>query len=155
MTLDGAIRTAYTYVELTEIINGGAILYDNYGFVAAAFQNYTAIIDGASTWASLELYNQGDSANALNLYNDPASGSGEAIPATEWGGTGEARQRVAFGYTTLQFQEECFFCTILVYSPHEDALSSALCMGEAICEMIQAPTPAAETSWGEVKTLFR
>lgn len=155
LTLDGEPRTAYTYTELTEIINGGASFYAGYGFVAAAFQNYTAIFDETTTWASLELFNQGTPSNAQNLYNDSGSGSGDPIPAGDWPGTGEARQRAAFGYTTVQFREECFFSTIQVYSQHEDALASAVCVGGEICEMIQGATPAANDSWGSVKQLFR
>ncbi len=118
--LDGEIRTASTLEELMGIIDGGAILYGNHGFVSAAFQNYLGVIAGQPVAASVNLFNQGTEAQAGELFDDPQSGSGTAV--TDWTGSGEARTLVGFGTTSFQFHEECFYVSILVVSAEGEAL---------------------------------
>jgi hypothetical protein len=150
---DGAPTTAYSLEELMEIIDGMAMLYGQYGFVAAAFQNYAGEIGGTPTGATLAAFNQGSAENAQALYLDPESGWGDAV--TDWEGTGAARIRIDFGYVTFQFWEECFFVSIVVGQGDEGLGDAARCLAEAALESIQGATPAAIDDWGAIKAQFR
>ena len=150
---DGDPMTAYTLEELTLIINGAAYLYDQYGFVAAAFQNYAGEVLGVPTYMTLSTFNQGSADNAAALYHDSNSGSGD--PILDWSGSGEARVRVDFGYVTFQFWEECFFVTIVVGSGGEDAVPEARCIAEETVRLIDEPLPIAMPGWGFIKSLCR
>ncbi len=151
--LDGEIRTASTLEELMGIIDGGAILYGNHGFVSAAFQNYLGAIAGQPVAASVNLFNQGTGAQAGELFDDPQSGSGTAV--TDWTGSGEARTLVGFGTTSFQFHEECFYVSILVVSAEGEALTAARCLADGICVLIRGAVPARQWSWGSIKMGFR
>jgi len=150
---EGDPATAYTLEELTEIIDGGAYLFDSYGFVAAAFQNYAGEVAGQPSQMTLAIYNQGSVDNAEALYNDPNSGSGE--PVDDWTGSGEARFQVAFGIVTFEYWEECFFVSIIVTTGGEDAVPHARCMAEQVMVDIQGNTSTRLPSWGDIKALFQ
>jgi hypothetical protein len=150
---DGEPQTAYTLEELAVIIDGGAFLFEEYGFVAAAFQNYTGDAGGTPSAATLGLYNQGSAANAEALYNDPDSGYGDPVPG--WTGSGAARYRVAFGYLTLDLWEECFYASLIFVAGGELALPDAICLGETVVNGIQQVTPAGTTTWGDLKEAYR
>jgi hypothetical protein len=147
------LRTAYNYEELTVIINGGASFYMGYGFVAAAFQNYAGEPLGTPTTVTLNLFNQGSPENALALYQDPESGSGD--PVADWPGSGEARVRVAFGVITFQFREGCFFASLVMIPGDETVLDHVTCLATETMNLIQAETPVTLDSWGNIKRGFR
>jgi len=147
--LDGELRTAYTFQELTEIINGGASFYWDYGFVGGAFQNYTLELPGDPTIGSLNLYNLGTPENASALYADPGSGSGD--PIVDWPWPGEARLSIGYGIATLQFREECFFGSFLILPGDESNASEALCPSGVIITKILGSTPVYSQSWGSIK----
>ncbi len=149
----GEAMAAYTLEQLMEIINGAAGLFEQYGFVAAAFQNYAGEVAGNPTEMTLSVFNQGTAENAEDLYNDPESGLGD--PIGDWGGSGEARVRVAFGVVTFQFWEECFFASIVVISGGEQAVPHARCIAEAVVSLIQGATPTTAHSWGSIKADFQ
>lgn len=150
---DGAPMTAYSLEELMEIIDGMAMLYDQYGFVAAAFQNYAGEIGGTPTPATLAAFNQGSAENAAALYLDPESGWGDAV--TDWEGTGAARLRIDFGYVTFQFWEECFFVSIVVGQGDQGLDAAARCLAEAALDLVQGTTPAEIQNWGAIKAQYR
>ena len=150
--LDGDAAGAYTYAELTEIVNGEAGLYDLYGFVAAAFQNYGVDVGDGQAVATLSLFNQGTAAAAAALYADSQSGTGD--PIMDWSGSGEARLRIAFGVTTLQFREECFFGQVVVISAEGAAETAARCLADVIAASIRGEVPTDSRSWGRLKARF-
>jgi hypothetical protein len=150
---DGSPLTAYTYEELTLIINGAAALYELYGFEAAAFQNYEIDVGGSTASATLALFDQGTDANAIALYTDPASGSGD--PVAGWGGTGEARLKTELFSQTIQFREECVFGSLTVMSTSTAALDVTLCLGEAICVEIQQQIDIQSFSFGGLKARYK
>lgn len=149
----GAPLTAYTYKELTYIINGEAALYDHYGFEAAAFQNYEIDIGGSVAAATLAIFDMGTAANAIALYTDPASGGGD--PVAGWGGSGEARLTTQLFSQTLQFREECVFGSLNVMSTSTAALDAALCLGEAVCTEVQGQIDTQAVSFGSLKARYR
>ncbi|NWF91219.1 MAG: hypothetical protein HXY50_17365 [Ignavibacteriaceae bacterium] len=159
---DGTPRTADSFQELAQIIDGAAGLHDQYGFVSAAIQNYAGDRSerGGSqapsapvVAATLALFNQGTSENASLLYGDPASGMGE--PIAGWGCAGEARFRVAAGSTVVQFREECFFGSITVLSGEEAGVDGARCLAERACSLVRQAVPVKKEGWGSLRALFR
>ena len=150
---DGEPVKATTIEELAEIIDGAAYLYGQYGFVAAAFQNYSGEVAGEPTLMTLAAFNQGTAENAEALYNDSDSGSGD--PVGDWNGTGQARMRIAFGTVTFQFWETCFFVSIIVVTGGEEAVPAARCIADAVVNLIQNPTAADQRTWGGLRILFR
>ena len=76
---DGEAQTAYTIEEFTDIIDGGAFLYEEYGFVAAAVQYYAGEVAGEPVAMTLSGFNQGTAENGGALYYDPDRGSGVAV----------------------------------------------------------------------------
>ena len=150
---DGDPLTAYDQQQLTEIINGGAFLYIQYGFVAAVFQNYIGEVSGEPASGMISLYNQGSAANARALYLDPESGFGD--PILDWQWSGEARINYGIGNITLQFWEECFFGAVLIMTDGDEPVQSARCLAEAVCVMIHDALPVQHGSWGLLKTRFK
>ena len=149
---DGETQTAETLEELTDIINGGAHLFVTYGFVAAAFQDYAGEVGGAPVLISLQVYNQGTAENAEALYNDLDSGWGD--PVGDWEGSGDARMRMAFGFVTFQFWEECFFVTVIANAGGEDSVPHVRCLADEVLSGIQQATPIAQPTWGAIKRAF-
>lgn len=150
---DGEPMTAYSYEELMQIINGAAGLYEQYGFVAAAFQNYVGEVAGEPAVATLSAFNQGTAENAEALYHDPEFDPGE--PVADWPGSGEARVVPYLLSVTFQFWEECFFISINM-SPGEDAgIQEARCLAEVVLTLIQGSVPARTETWGNIKASFQ
>jgi len=152
-TRDGEPMAAYTLQELMLIIDGEAFLYDRYGFVAAAFQNYAGEVGGEPAAMTLAAFNQGTAENARALFHDPDSGGGDPLP--DWTGSGEARVTVAFGFVTFQFWEECFFVSIVVNAGGQGAVPDARCMGGAVVDLISQVSPVSHGGWGSLKALYR
>ncbi len=65
-------REATDYSSLYDIIDGGAEVYINHGFIEGVHQNYYGSIQSSSKTLQLLIYDMGDSTNAYNLYHDPA-----------------------------------------------------------------------------------
>ncbi len=135
------------------VIDGGAFLYLQYGFVSAAFQNYSGIIAGQTVLGTLSVFNMGTEANALALYNDPASGMGSPVP--EWPCPGEARVQDYFGSVYLQFREDCFFCSLVLHPVDLTAFPEMRCLGEQSCGLLSGPVPVSPSSWGSIKAVYR
>jgi hypothetical protein len=150
---DGVPQSAHTLEELAQIIDGGAFLFGQYGFVAAVFGNYAGEIGGEPAAVTVSIFNQGTAANAEALYTDPNSGSGDPLPG--WVGSGAARYRAAFGFFTCEFWEECFYGSIVFTAGGDAAMPEALCLGQAIVDAISQATPAQTLRWGDVKAAFR
>ncbi len=144
-TFDGGVIVATNLEELTEVINGGAGVYIDYGFIEAAFQNYQLDLGGSPANVSLFLYNQGLAANAADLYDHFEIGTETTI--TDWAGSGEARYRLGLGNITIDFHELCFYGKIQILASGADALDAGRCLGEAICALV-ALTPVEVSGWG-------
>jgi hypothetical protein len=154
VTLDGEPMTAYTPSELYALINGGAQIYFDHGWVATALQNYSIDVAGQPVPATLKLFNQGTEANATALYDELLSiGIWEPIP--DWLGSGVAHYRTELFSITLQFREACFVSDIIVLSTEPAALAAARCLGETTAALIQGQSPVDGTTWGHVKATYR
>lgn len=152
---EGAPQTASNIEELTEIINGGAYLFEEYGFTAAAFQDYAGQAGGADVLIEVGVFNQGTQENAQALYNDPDSPGHDAEPIEEWGGSGEARMRVSFGFVYLQFWEDCFFVWVIASAGGDEAVPGSRCLADSVVELIQGATPTLPWTWGRIRAAFR
>lgn len=69
---DDDYREATDYSSLYDIIDGGAEIYINHGFIEGVHQNYYGSIQGSEQILQLLIYDMGDSSNAYNLFHDPA-----------------------------------------------------------------------------------
>ncbi len=149
-SFDGAPYVAHNAEELQVVVNGGYTTYTDRGFIEAVFQNYTVDL-GSPVGAMLSLFNQGETANAVDLYGElDVPGT---VPIADWTGSGLARSFVTGFATEVQFQELCFYGSVLIMSGEDEALASARCLGEAICDLIYT-TPSATCPWGKAKTVF-
>jgi len=144
--------TASTVEELAALIDGSAYFYAAYGFVAAAFVNFAGEIAGEPAEITVSLFNQGSEENALTLYQDEGSGTGE--PVADWPGSGAARLQAGLGTVTFQFHEACFFASLATTAGGEAGVAPARCLAEAILARIQAATPERVESWAAIKQLF-
>ncbi len=149
---DGDLQTANNIEELTVVINGGAYLFEQYGFVSGAFQDFSGLVDATPVLISVKIFNQGTPENAINLFNDDESGSDD--PVDEWSGSGLARLRTNFGMVVLNFQEECFYVIITSDTGGDGALPSVICLANKVLDLIYTATPVTSNTWGRMKHLF-
>ncbi len=101
---------------------------------------------------TLSVFNQRTAENGEALYYDPDSGSGD--PVGDWGGSGAARRRIAFGIVSFQFWEECFFVSIVVTSGSDAAVPHARGIAEGVTDLILGATQSRSITWGEIKVAF-
>jgi len=101
---------------LYDIINGGAEVYIDEGFVSAVFQVYRGDIG----IVHLNIYDQGSDINALATYERVSIGIG--MP---WDGAGtEARiDEVGLASYTLEFWQQNFFVQVIIEEKTEEALN--------------------------------
>jgi len=121
--------------SLYELINGGAEIFIDNGFISAAFQTYNSCIGGVCSTAPVQLriYDQGDSANSLAVYNRVGSGIG--IP---WDGAGtEARiDESALAAYTIEFWKSNFFVQVVIEDKTDEALNIAKLFASQISDAI-------------------
>jgi hypothetical protein len=120
----GAYEEANDYDGLYDIINGGAEVYIDEGFVSAAFQIYENCIGEVCSVAlvHLRIYDQGNSENARAVYDKVSTGIG--IP---WDGAGvEARvDESALAAYVVEFWEENFFVQVVIEEKTDESLNIA------------------------------
>ena len=56
--------------ELTDVINGGAEIYIEHGFVEGVHQNYTGTIQGLNKQLTIKIYDMGNSDDCTALFSD-------------------------------------------------------------------------------------
>ena len=118
----GAYDEASDHESLYVLINGGAEIFIDRGFVSAAFQQYTSCVTGVcgTTLLTLRIYDQGNEANAIAVYDEGAFG----IP---WGDAGvEARidERGLASYA-VEFWQRSFFVQVIIEEKTDEALNVA------------------------------
>jgi hypothetical protein len=120
----GAYEEANDYDGLYDLINGGAELFIDNGFVSAAFQIYSNCIGEVCTTAlvHLRIYDQGTEDNAMATYD--RVGTGIAMP---WDGAGmEARiDESGLASYTVEFWQRSFFIQIIIEEKTDEALNIA------------------------------
>ena len=122
--------TANDSTSLYTIIDGGAELYIDLGFVAGAFDGYT---DGSHP-ICIEIYDQGSPSNAASVYQ--ATNDGEYKPITTAGDSARMDTSLVFNIE-IEMIVDKFFVRIFTTDTKEDAY-------------IQAATSMAQNIAGEV-----
>jgi hypothetical protein len=118
----GAYEEANDYDSLYALINGGAEVFIDQGFVSSAFQQYNNCVGGACSAAIvyLRIYDQGSSENAQSVYDKIATGIG--IP---WDGAGfESRiDESALASYTVEFWQRNFFVQVIIDEKTDESLN--------------------------------
>ena len=113
----GAYDEANDSDGLFDLINGGAEIFIDEGFVSAVFQIYV----GDMGTVRLRIYDQGSETNALIVYERVALGFG--IP---WDGAGtEARIDESDLTYTVEFWQKNFYVKVTIEERTEEALNVA------------------------------
>jgi hypothetical protein len=120
----GAYEEASDYDGLYDLIDGGAEVFIDNGFVSAAFQIYNDCSGGVCSTAlvHLRIYDQGSEENAMTTYDRVGTGIG--VP---WDGAGaEARiDESGLASYMLEFWQRNFFVQVIIEEKTEEALNVA------------------------------
>ncbi len=121
----GTYDEADDYDSLYAVIDGGAQIFIDNGFVSAVFQQYNCTSVGSecsTALVSLRIYDQGNEENAQKVYDRVATGIG-----TPWTGAGvEARiDESAIASYTIEFWIKNFFVQVIIDEKSDEALNTA------------------------------
>ena len=120
----GVYDEANDYDELYDLINGGAEVFIDNGFVSAAFQIYINCVGGACADAAVHvrIYDQESEANAAAVYDRVATGIG--MPWHEAGM--EARiDESGLAVYTVEFWQRNMFVQVVIEEKTDEALNIA------------------------------
>jgi hypothetical protein len=117
----GAYEEADDYDSLFFMIDGGAQVYIDNGFVSGAFQDYASsvgVIGGLEV--TVRIYDQGSEANAKIVYDKIATGIG--VP---WNGAGkEARiDESALASYIVEFYQKNLFVQVYIQQKTDESLN--------------------------------
>jgi len=120
----GAAEEANDFDGLFDVINGGAEVFIDNGFVSAAFQIYNECIAGVCSTAlvHLRIYDQGSEDNARATYDKVGTGIG--IP---WNGAGmEARvDESGLASYIVEFWQRNLYVQVIIEEKTDEALNVA------------------------------
>jgi hypothetical protein len=128
----GTYIEAEDYQSLYDIIDGGAQVFIDNGFVSGAFQIYMGATGGGSD-ITVRIYDQGSEANARTLYDKVATGIG--IP---WNGAGtEARiDESSLASYTIEYCQSNFFVQVIIEQKTDESLNIAKLFATHISQKI-------------------
>ena len=114
----GAYEEADDYESLYSIIDGGAQVYIDNGFISGAFQNYVSSVGLLEV--TVRIYDQGNEANAKIVYDKVSTGIG--IP---WNGAGkEARiDESALASYIIEFYQKNLFVQVYIQQKTDESLN--------------------------------
>lgn len=131
----GAYEEANDYDALYDIIDGGAEIFIDNGFVSAAFQSYNECIGGVCSTAlvHLRIYDQGTEAGAQEVYDKTATGIG--IP---WDGAGTEARVDETGLATymVEFWHRNLFVQVIIEEKTDEALNVAKLFASHVSDRI-------------------
>jgi len=127
----GAYEEADDYESLYYIIDGGAQIYIDNGFISGAFQEYISTSGGIQL--TVRIYDQGSEANAKIVYDKVSTGIG--IP---WNGAGqEARiDESALASYIIEFYQRNLFVQVYIQRKTNEALNIAKLFASHISKRI-------------------
>ena len=128
----GEIRTAVTYDELYDHINGGAVVYIDHGFEFYAGQLY---IDLGGVELEVDVYDQGSAEQASELYRNPSLDPGVSRAVENLGEEGRVDEGGLFHYG-VEFIADRFFVRIVIQDKTDDGLNTAMLFALQIAEDI-------------------
>lgn len=114
-TRSSAMTVAEGETQLLALINGAGQVYIDNGFVKCAFQNYVGTVSGNPIVdLKLQIFDQGDTTNAKNVYDEVAQGTETPWTEQDHAGT-QARYELRTGvvsYYVLEFWNDRFYIYI-------------------------------------------
>jgi hypothetical protein len=113
---------ANNITELTTYINGGAEIYQSYGFVEGACQSYEGSVGDGVRELKVTIYNMSTESNASDTYDDPNCGiSG----GTDWpDGAGVRANFIRHGLAQeLAFYKSSYFVKININYDSDESLN--------------------------------
>jgi hypothetical protein len=114
-TRSSAMTVAEGETQLLALINGAGQVYIDNGFVKCAFQNYVGTVSGNPiVELKLQIFDQGDTTNAKNVYDEVAQGTETPWIEQDHAGT-QARYELRTGvgsYYILEFWNDRFYTYI-------------------------------------------
>lgn len=124
-TFSGSGWTADNITDLTKYIDGAAPIYQRHGFIEAAYQKYQGTINSTAALINVTIYNQGTSANALDLYNDTDTGFSGAVNWSDAGHAGDAAHYKQYGGLSqkISFYRNGYYVYIDVNADTPESLS--------------------------------
>jgi hypothetical protein len=128
----GAYEEADDYESLYFIIDGGAQVYIDNGFMSGAFQHYISSVGLLEV--TVKIYDQGNEANAKIVYDKISTGIG--IP---WNGAGkEARiDESALASYIIEFYQKNLFVQVYIQQKTDEALNIAKLFASHISRQIR------------------
>ena len=128
----GAYEEADDYESLYSIIDGGAQVYIDNGFISGAFQHYISSVGLLEV--TVRIYDQGNEANAKIVYDKVSTGIG--IP---WNGAGkEARiDESALASYIIEFYQKNLFVQVYIQQKTDEALNIAKLFASHISRQIR------------------
>ena len=131
-TTFGAYEEANDYESLYFIIDGGAQVYIDNGFISAAFQNYVS--SAGFLEVTVKIYDQGNETNAKIVYDKVSTGI--AIP---WNGAGkEARiDESALASYIIEFYQKNLFVQVYIQQKTDESLNIAKLFASHISRQIR------------------
>ena len=118
----GEIRTATTYDELYDHINGGAVVYIDHGFAAYAGQLY---VGPGGMELEVDVYDQGSAEQASELYHNPSLDPGVSRTVEDLGEDARVDEGGLFHYG-VEFIGDRFFVRIIIQDKSDDGLNTAM-----------------------------
>jgi hypothetical protein len=122
-TFSGSGWTANSISELTGYIDGEADIYQRYGFIEAAYQQYGGTVNSQSATLAIYIYNLGSAANALSTYNDPGLEMNGAIDWTGGAGDKSHYARNSGLSQTLSFIRKNYFVKLQIDADTDESLN--------------------------------
>ena len=129
----GTYVEAEDYQSLYDIIDGGAQVFIDNGFISGAFQTYMGSTGGGGSDVTIRIYDQGSESNARTLYDKVATGID--VP---WNGAGtEARiDESALASYTIEFSQSNFFVQVIIEQKTDESLNIAKLFATHISQKI-------------------
>lgn len=106
--------------QLQEKIDGGFELYANHGFIEAAMQKYSGIVNGQAAQLEAQVYNQGSAANADAVFDDPNNVFANPITPNNPPSAKAQISKDLFGYT-MKYTKLKYYVRLTIISSDDKA----------------------------------
>jgi hypothetical protein len=131
----GTYEEAEDYQSLYDIIDGGAQVFIDNGFVSGAFQTYMGAMGGGGSDVTVRIYDQGSESNARTVYDKVATGID--VPWNSAGNIAEARiDESALASYTIEFTQSNFFIQVIIEQKTDESLNIAKLFATHISQKI-------------------
>ena len=107
--------------DLTNYINGEAVVYTNRGFVEASKQEYQGTVLGNTESVEVRIFDQGSSANAKSVFDELVRQMSNPLDWSDKVGKEARIERFSLSQRIL-FYKEKYFISLIITSGSDEAL---------------------------------